>query len=194
MPEDPHFSQLVSLACHDLRTPLATIFGFARTLSKLDLEDAPGRYVEMIEAASGQMAELLDELSLVARIEAGRYEPALGEADSLELARQAATDLGEERVVVSGEGTLVRVDPEAVRRALGKLAKAAARHGGHDEVALAVRGGVFEVTPVSGTAAPVLLGDELRELGAAAAAALIRALGGSLAVEDERLIVTLPVA
>src|ERR671922_2698447 len=125
--QDTSFVRLVSLACHDLRTPLATVHGFARTISRRGGREEPAsRYLEMIEAASGQMAELLDELSLVARIEAGRYEPALGEADSLELARQAATDLGEERVVVSGEGTLVRVDPEAVRRALGKLAKAAA--------------------------------------------------------------------
>jgi signal transduction histidine kinase len=194
MPEDPRFTQLVSLACHDLRTPLATIYGFARTLSKLDLDDSPSRYVEMIEAASAQMGELLDELSLVARIEAGRYEPPLAEADSLELARQVAADLGEERVIVSGEGALVRVDPETAQRALARLAKAAARHGGREEVSLEVRGPVLELSPVSRTAAPVLLGDELRELGAAAAAALIRALGGSLTVEEERLILTLPAA
>jgi signal transduction histidine kinase len=28
--------KLVSLACHDLRTPLATVYGFARTITRAD--------------------------------------------------------------------------------------------------------------------------------------------------------------
>ena len=47
------FAQLVSLACHDLRTPLATASGFAHTLQRLDsLEGPADRYVDMIGAAS----------------------------------------------------------------------------------------------------------------------------------------------
>lgn len=192
MPDDARFAQLVALACHDLRTPLATVYGFARTLGKAELEGAPARYVEMIEAASGQIGELLDELALVARIELGRYEPALAAMDSLELVRQAATQLGEERVSVGGDGAPVRVDPDATVRALARLAQAAARHGGVDEVRYEVRGSELELSPVGRTAGPVLLGEELRELGAASAATLLRALGASLAVRDERLIVVLP--
>ena len=49
------------LACHDLRTPLATVHGFAHTLGgSAELDDASARYVEMISTASGQLAELLD--------------------------------------------------------------------------------------------------------------------------------------
>lgn len=169
------------------------MFGFARTLERVDLGDPAARYVEMIEAASGQLGELLDELALVARIQTGRYAPALAEADSLGLARRAAADLGEERVSVSGEGGPVRVDPDAAARALSRLARAAARHGGHDAVELVVRGETIEIAPVGASAADVLLGRELRELGAAAAGVLLEALGASLAVEDERLIVRLPV-
>src|ERR1035437_7691152 len=91
MTNDTSFARLVSLACHDVRTPLATVHGFAKTLTRsAELEAPADRYVEMIAAASSQMAELLDELSLVARIEAGRYEPALREADTLALAHAAA--------------------------------------------------------------------------------------------------------
>src|SRR5438128_12140601 len=74
--QDSSFARLVSLACHDLRTPLATVHGFARTIERTgDLEEPASRYVAMIETASGQIADLLDELGLAARIEAGRYEP-----------------------------------------------------------------------------------------------------------------------
>ena len=36
MTQADDFPRLVSLACHDLRTPLATVFGFARTLVRME--------------------------------------------------------------------------------------------------------------------------------------------------------------
>jgi signal transduction histidine kinase len=182
----------VAVACHDLRNPLATVFGFARTLPKTELDERGTRYVAMIDAASNELGELLDELSLVARIEAGRFAPELEETDSLELARGAASELSEERLAVSGDGAPVLVPGRDVTRALARLAKAAARHGGHDSVAMVVNGTELRISPVSRTAAPVVLGQELRELSAAAAVALIEAIGGSLRVDDERLLITLP--
>jgi signal transduction histidine kinase len=192
MPDDKRFAQLVSLACHDLRTPLATVFGFARTLARTDLEPPTDRYVEMIDAASTQLGELLDELSLLARIQSGRYEPRLVAVDSMELAREAAAELEDGRVEVSGRGGTVRVPEEEMRRALSQIARAASRHGGFDSVAVEVEGGTLTVSPVTRASAPVLLGEELRDLGAAAATELIRALGGSVEVVDERLVVRLP--
>jgi signal transduction histidine kinase len=194
MTQDSRFPRLVSIACHDLRTPLATVHGFARTLARINLSDPEARYVQIIETASSQLAELLDELALVARIESGRFEPTLEEIDSLELARSAATQLEEDALEVSGQGASVAVDVEATTRALRQLARAARRHGGHDSVSLAVRGEELELAPVSRTAAGVVTGEELRELGAAAAAQLLRALGGSLELDGERLRVRLPAA
>src|SRR5438034_9829447 len=89
------FPRLVSLAAHDLRTPLATIHGFAQTLVRMgDLGEPKQRYMEMIDMASRQLAELLDELGTAARIEDGRYEPSLQPVQSMELAHAAATQLG----------------------------------------------------------------------------------------------------
>src|SRR3954463_6100471 len=117
--EKSNFPQLVSLAAHDLRTPLATVSGFAKTLIRADeLEEPASRYVEMIDAASEQMVELLDELGLAARIEGGRDPPNLAEADTLALARGAAAALGEDRVRTGGEGGTVYVDIEATQRAV----------------------------------------------------------------------------
>src|SRR5215472_16975751 len=111
MPDETYFARLVSLACHDLRTPLATVHGFARTLARDDsLEPPADRYVEMIDAASGQLGELIDELSLAARIESGRYDPTPREANTLELARAAAARLGEDRVRVAGSGAALETD------------------------------------------------------------------------------------
>src|SRR5690348_17248201 len=93
------FPRLVSLACHDLRTPLATIYGFARTLGRTaELDERSARFLQMIEQASEQMTDLLDQLGVAARIEGKRWEPGLREADTLALAAS-----GDEHVTVVGD-------------------------------------------------------------------------------------------
>ena len=192
MRNDTSFARLVSLACHDVRTPLATVHGFAKTLTRtVELEAPADRYVEMIEAASAQMAELLDELSLVARIESGRYDPGLREVDTLSLARSAAERLGEDRVKIAGEGATVTTDAEAIDRGVSALVQAALRHGGLDEVEVVVRGTVIDVSPITDSSAAVVLGTELRDLGAAVAVRLIEFLGGSVDVDDGTLTIAL---
>ena len=107
-------------------------------------------------------------------------------------AQAAAMGLGEERVRISGEGAEVRVDPEATERGISALAQAALRHGGLDEVELHVDGSTLTISPVTPSSAPVVLGEELRDLGAAVAVRVVRALGGSVALDGEKLTVKLP--
>lgn len=193
MQNDTSFARLVSLACHDVRTPLATVHGFTTTLARtVELAPPADRYVEMIDAASRQIAELLDELSLAARIEGGRYDPLLREADTLELAQASAQRLGDERVRVAGEGATVETDVDAVDRGVSALVQATLRHGGLDEVDVAVRGKEIDVSPVTESSSPVVLGQDLRDLGAAVAVRLVEALGGSVSVSGPTLTIRLP--
>jgi signal transduction histidine kinase len=189
---DRQYAELVSVACHDILTPLATVYGFARTLERADLEPPSDRYVDMSGAASSQIDELVDQLRLATRIHLGLYRPALVDTDSLELARSAANRLEDGRVEVTGEGAVVLVDPEPTARALAQLARAAARFGGHDTVTVDVRGPELVLAPLSRPAEPVVLGEELRELPAPAAAMLVRGLGGTLEARDETLSIRLP--
>jgi signal transduction histidine kinase len=190
MNDDATFARLVSLACHDVRTPLATVHGFVKTLERtVELEAPADRYLEMIGAASAQMAELLDELSLAARIEGDRYDPALRPADTLEVARHAQERL--EGVSVSGEGAVVETDVEALDRGVSALVQCTLRHGGLDEVSVVVRGTEIDVSPVTPASAPVVLGEDLRDLGAAVAVRLIRRLGGDVGVAGDTLTIRL---
>ena len=193
MPEAERFSKLVSLACHDLRTPLATIYGFARTISRSEgLDQTLVGYSEMIEAASQQLAELLDELSLASRIQGGRYEPKLDQVDTAELAASAVERLGDERVGVAGRGATVTVDVEATKRSVSALVQCALRHGGLDRVEVVLDGAELSVSPITPASAPVVLGEDLRDLGAAVASMHIAWLGGSIAVAGETLKIQLP--
>jgi signal transduction histidine kinase len=191
--EEERFAKLISLACHDLRTPLATVYGFARTISRADgLDPTLVSYSEMIEAASRQLAELLDELSLAARIEGSRYDPKLESVTTGELAAAAAERLGPERVGVSGDGARVTVDPEATKRSVSALVQCALRHGGLERVDVVADGQELRVSPITPASAPVVLGEDLRDLGAAVAVMHVACLGGSVAVDGETLTVRLP--
>jgi signal transduction histidine kinase len=184
--QDTSFARLTSLAVHDLRTPLATIFGFARTMQRgAELDPPLSRYVEMIVAASEQMTELLEEVGLAARIASDRYEPVFAEVDTLELARAVLPD-------TEGSGTTITTDPPTVRRSLASLAECARRHGGVPAVTLEVNGAEWTLSPVTPQAAPVILGDEMKDLGAAVAVRAIRALGGSVELDGEQLLVRMP--
>ena len=179
------FPRLVSLACHDLRTPLATMQGFAKTLLRReDLDEVTVRWLGMIEIAGDELVELIELLSLAARIESGRYEPVVRESDSLELAQAAVPE-------ATGVGTAVNVDAGALERSLVALARAARRHGGVD-VAMSVEGHRIAIEPVDEPAARVVLGEELKDLGAAVAVRAVRAAGGSVEHEGRRVVVTLP--
>jgi signal transduction histidine kinase len=186
VPEHP-FAHVVSLACHDLRTPLATVTGFAKTLLRTGaLDERSAGYLGMIDAAADQLAELLDELGVLARIEGARYDPALVEADTLDLATSP-----DERIEVTGTGETIQTDEPSVRRALAALAIAASRHGGVDKVTWTVRGRELDLAPVNAAAGPVVTGTELRDLGSIIATAVIEKLGGSLALDGEILRVKL---
>jgi signal transduction histidine kinase len=187
MNDDARFARLVSLGCHDLRTPLATVFGFARMLQRTGNLDGQGaRFLEMITEASTEMGSLLDELGTAARIEAARWEPVLMAADTRDLAES-----DDDRITVTGRGATIETEPTAVRRALRAFAIAAVRHGPVDSVTWSVDGRTLELGEITADAAPVVLGEEIRDLASVVGRRVIEQLGGSVAVEDGRLRVVL---
>ena len=188
---DESFARFVTLACHDLRTPLATVSGFAHTLRQNEIGQPADRYVEMIQAAADQLADILDDLGLAARIEAGRYVPNVAEANTLELAQAAAGRVGE-KAVVGGTGAEVLVARDPTERGLAALARCALRHGGLEQVELTADGAVVAISPVLEDVGPIILGDDLKDLGAAAGRRVVEATGGSVELAGERLLVGLP--
>jgi hypothetical protein len=134
------------------------------------------------------MTDLLETMSLAARIEGERYEPVLAETDTLALTEAAAAD--GEGVRAEGRGAAIETDNDAMQRSLAALASCARRHGGFDEVTLSVDGTDVRLSPV-GQAAPILLGEELRDLGAAVAVRTVEALGGSVERADDALLIRL---
>jgi hypothetical protein len=70
---------------------------------------------------------------------------------------------------------------------VASLAQCALRHGGLERVELTANGEELSLAPITAASAPVVLGEDLRDLGAAIAVRLIRAQGGSVALDGETL-------
>ena len=184
---DPDFAKIVSLACHDLRTPLATASGFAKTLARTEgLDERSSRFAAMIDTAADELSNLLNELGVLALLERGRYKPVLIHADSLALATSA-----DDRISVSGTGEAVETDVPAVQRSLQALALGAVRHGGVNRVEWTVNGRELRLAPVTAEAAPVVSAKEIRDFGSVVARQVIEALGGTVSLEGETLVVRL---
>ena len=84
-------------------------------------------------------------------------------------------------------GASVQVDREAMQRGVSALVQAALRHGGLEQVNVRVDGPAISISPVTAASGPVLLGEDLRDLGAAVAVLLIGAHGGSVGLDGDTL-------
>jgi len=89
-------SRFVSIAAHELRSPLTTISGYLEMLLEGDLGDLADVQVEalrVVDASARRLLGITDELLDVARIESGRVELSLVPVDLAGLIRQVATEL-----------------------------------------------------------------------------------------------------
>ncbi|MFD2878009.1 sensor histidine kinase [Paenibacillus rhizoplanae] len=87
--------QLFSHIAHDLRTPMTTISGYAGALVSGMVEE-PGKQREYhlaIQAKSGQMNQLLDQLLAYSKLGAPEYKLDLAKVDLVELLRVSCAAL-----------------------------------------------------------------------------------------------------
>jgi two-component system, OmpR family, sensor kinase len=108
--------QFVADASHELRTPLASIRGYAEFFHRQQADGRPptqddvAHMLRRVEAESLRMSALVDDLLLLARLDAGR-DLELGEVDLTVLVLDAVSDA---RVAGPGHRWEVGVPPVAV--------------------------------------------------------------------------------
>jgi len=81
----------VANVTHELKTPLASIKGYAETLLSGALEDKKNRqdFVETIEDQANRMNQLVDDLLDLAAIESGKKKPLKASVSLFDIALEA---------------------------------------------------------------------------------------------------------
>ncbi|MCX7169084.1 MAG: CHASE domain-containing protein [Proteobacteria bacterium] len=119
-------SEFLSHAAHELRTPMASIFGFSELLLEMDLDEATKRdLLETIHRQTRQLVEIINELLDLARIEARRGKDfKIGDVNLSTLVRDTVADLAFDterwpvKLNLPAAEIIVRADPSKLRQAL----------------------------------------------------------------------------
>jgi signal transduction histidine kinase len=98
----------VATVSHELRTPLTSISGFLEMMQDEEdrLDDTGRQYLDVIRRSTERLYSLVEDLLLVAQIEAKRVELDLGDVDIAELAARAAEAM---RPVAAEKGVTLEV-------------------------------------------------------------------------------------
>jgi PAS domain S-box-containing protein len=117
--------EFLALASHELKNPLAAIFGFAQVLQRRGAYDE--KLIARIVSQAAHMDRLLDDLLDVARLESGRIEIVAAPMNLVEIVRscteqaQIRTDLHTVRLETTTERLDGRWDASRVRQVLDNL-------------------------------------------------------------------------
>jgi signal transduction histidine kinase len=179
---------------HDLRTPLATIYGFAKTIERGGgLDDRQERFLGLILAAAADMDRMIENVSTVGHIAEGRLSVEKASVDSIAVAAAAVEAVPERpdgRAVVLRPGVSAPVDTDIERaaRAIALVAEAALRlEPSRPEAYCRADGGAIRCGPFSEALLPGLEAHG-RDVPVETARLLLAHLGATLTTEGDELV------
>jgi PAS domain S-box-containing protein len=152
-------SDFVSTVSHELRTPLTSIYGFAETLKRPDVDFSAAEqetFLRYIASESERLIRIVDDLLDVARLEAGTLDVALEPTEVGRVVREAVAEASERAsgsrrftIQVEPAGLAVRADREKFGQVLANLLENAVRYspdGGTISVVARGRRAAAEIT------------------------------------------------
>lgn len=183
-------------ACHELRSPLAVVYGFARMLEGNEaLDDTTARYVAQIVRGAERLDLQLDDLSKIGRIAAGRLHPQIEHVQLGTIVDDlCATSTNEGRLLVDrGADVAVKADPAWLTEALHAIVEGLCFEDGID-VRLTWRHEPHEVQLhfVPNSSFPMVdVEPEKSSLGVSLARMRVAAMGGTFEGSGDRIVITL---
>jgi len=138
--------QFLAVAAHELRSPLTSMKGFAQLLLRRAQRTAGGeewiRPLETIDTQVNRVAELVNRLLDVSRIEERRLQLQVAEVDLFELVSiaaaeaQLATDNHSIVIQASGEPVLIEIDASRIQQVLSNLLDNAVKYSPDETVVI----------------------------------------------------------
>jgi PAS domain S-box-containing protein len=123
-------SEFVATASHELRTPMTSISGAARTLLRHGdglSRDRHRAFLEMIVGESDRLSRIVDQILVASRIEAGKIDVKLERTDAAEIARSVVRNAqigAPEQIrieVAAPDEVEIHCDPDRLRQVLGNV-------------------------------------------------------------------------
>ena len=186
--------RLMSAVAHDLRTPLATIYGFAKTIERGGgLDERQERFLGLILAAAADMDRMIENVSTVGHIAEGRLSVENAPVETMAIAAaavEAVPERADGRAVVlrPGVSTTVQTDIERAARAVALVAEAALRlEPSRTEAYCRADGTAVRCGPFSDQLLPGLAAHG-RDVPVETARILLRHLGATLEIEGDELV------
>lgn len=106
-------ARLMSIAAHEMRTPLTSILGYADLLiDSTDRGSTPRRYAAAVHRQAQRLEAVVEELLAVTRLEAGRDELTTEPVDLVALARHV---IAAAEPIASDQGLSLAVESDAAR-------------------------------------------------------------------------------
>jgi signal transduction histidine kinase len=189
--------RLMSAVAHDLRTPLATIYGFAKTIERGGgLDERQERFLGLILAAAADMDRMIENVSTVGHIAEGRLSLDRASVESMAVAAAAVEAVperhdGRKVVLRPGVSAPVDTDIERAARAIALVAEAALRlEPGRAEAYCRADGNAIRCGPFSEALLPGLEAHG-RDVPVETARMLLQHLGATLTTEGDELVARL---
>jgi two-component system phosphate regulon sensor histidine kinase PhoR len=139
-------SDLVATISHELRTPMAAVYGAAQTLLRPDIDPASEqgrRLLEMIASQAARLSRITEEVLLASRLDRGDVTIERGQVDVGELVRATAEtmrhrDAAPIALEVPADVPQVAADSGRLQQVLVNLLDNATKYGGDDTVTVRV--------------------------------------------------------
>jgi PAS domain S-box-containing protein len=124
--------QLLAVTAHELRTPVAIVNGFVKTLAGHwdELHDTERR--QMVESAArggDRLGRLVDDLLMAARLESGALEMRTRRFDLAALVEESVADIGPGDIEIDTESVDVLADRDRVQQMVANYLTNAVRYG-----------------------------------------------------------------
>jgi signal transduction histidine kinase/CheY-like chemotaxis protein len=144
--------RFLSLAAHELKTPLTSIKGFSYSLSRRLERGEPTdpRHVQVLERQAERLHSLLEEMLEVSRLETGRFVLHQEPCELRELVdscHRSLRRLGQDASLEAheGDGLPLLADRERIERALSSMVSRARAHGPEVRIRARLSKGLAEV-------------------------------------------------
>lgn len=138
-------SEFLGMVSHDMKTPLTSMVGFAKTLKSLALskEDIE-KYLTIIENEGNRLSQMVEDFLDISKMETGHFSVNAERFDFHELLEdtialiQVPQDV-QIRVQPMNDISEIDGDPAAIRRVLENIIDNAIKYGGIGEITVAAR-------------------------------------------------------